>query len=375
MAKFPFSILYSLRKYFPKRLRRWGNRNVYISGFDVYVKAEDDPYRTDPPIHEYPESRYCVGIVTEFFHHHKNYIAACREVRQSYKLIDISGPDWVKVVRESECDAYLVWPSAARAWKEMFDERLKVMEEELAKLVYPTYREIWFYENKRRAFDWLTANDIPHPRTWVFYDYDRAIEFINNAEFPLVHKTNFGAAARGVTVLRQKTQAKKLVERAFTKGIVPPGNNPLDRQWGSVLLQEFLPNVREWRTIRMGDSYFGYRKVQRGDFHSGTQLKAWEDPPKDLLNLVRHLTERGGFTSMNADVFETRDGQFLVNELHPVFGQSTPEAMRVGGKPGRYLFQPDRGEWLFEEGDFTRNSCANLRLAYLRDNLLASRLE
>lgn len=37
--------------------------------------------------------------------------------------------------------------------------------------------------------------------------------------------------------------------------------------------------------------------------------------------------------------------------------------MLVNGKPGRYIKIGDR--WVFEEGDFARNQCYDLRLDYI----------
>ena len=61
-----------------------------------------------------------------------------------------------------------------------------------------------------------------------------------------------------------------LIYKAFRRGIVPRGHNPMDRQWGYVYLQEYLKDAEEWRMIRIGESYFGYRKEKVGDFHSGS---------------------------------------------------------------------------------------------------------
>lgn len=369
-----FSLFRFVRQFLPKHLRAWLNRWAYFPGYEVFLRANLNPYRDDPPTRLYPESKYLFGIIEEFYQLHRHYVAACRELNQSYQVIKISGPDWIEIVRDSGCDAFLAWPSTGlRVWRRMFDDRLKIIEEDLSKPVYPTGKEIWLFDNKRRTRDWLVANHIPHPKTWVFYDYNQALAFIRSAELPLVHKTNYSASASGVTILRDKAQARRLVSRAFKRGIIPRGKTPVDRQWAVVFFQEYLAEVREWRMVRIGDSYFGHRNERRGDFHSGTLLKAWDDPAPELLKLVHALTERGGFTSMNVEVFETPEGRLLVNELHTVFGQSTRDLMRVEGRPGRYLFLPEENEWRFEEGDFTRNACANLRVSYLRDHFLPKR--
>ncbi|KKK55177.1 hypothetical protein LCGC14_3077200, partial [marine sediment metagenome] len=98
---------------------------------------------------------------------------------------------------------------------------------------------------------------------------------------------------------------------------------------------------------------------------------SWLDPPRPLLKMLRDVTQRGRFTSMNVDIFETEDGRLLVNELQTVFGASTPvDQLRVNDIPGRYVFDDQENEWLFEEGDFSRNACTNERIDYLVNTLL-----
>ena len=137
------------------------------------------------------------------------------------------------------------------------------------------------------------------------------------------------------------------------------------------MLQEYLPNAKEWRMMRIGNSYYGYRKEKVGDFHSGSGAWSWLDPPRKLLKLLHDVTEAGGFTSMDVDIFETEDGRYLVNELQTVFGALTPKDMlHVDGVNGRYLYNKEKDEWIFDPGDHSRNMCANARLDYLINHIL-----
>ena len=45
------------------------------------------------------KSRYVLGIIEEFDNNHLPYIAACEDLGVRYKTIDISGPDWIPLVR------------------------------------------------------------------------------------------------------------------------------------------------------------------------------------------------------------------------------------------------------------------------------------
>ena len=137
--------------------------------------------------------------------YHKNYIAACRELGISYKVLDISGPDWINIIKKADCDAFLVWPSAGSTkWKDMYDDKLYIMERVIGLNIFPTWKEIFLYENKRRTHYWLEANGIQHPKTWVFYNLDNVMDFIETAPLPIVLKSNTGACSSGVKILKDR---------------------------------------------------------------------------------------------------------------------------------------------------------------------------
>lgn len=367
--------LHRFSQILPPFIKVFLRKHMSFANYDVFIREMSDPYANEPSHCDFPGSKYTLGIIKEFAHYHKANIAACKELGISYRVLDISGTDWIEVVKAAKCDAYLVWPSSyLTVWKEMFDDRLKIMENELGMLIYPSYKEIWLYENKRRCRDWLEVNQIPHPKTWIFYDEDEATDFLKAADLPLVYKTNIGSSASGVWILRKKSEAKKLVQKAFRRGIVAKGRDPRDRQWGTVYFQEYFPGVKEYRMIRINDSYFGYKKERIGDFHSGSHAFSFFDPSKVLLDYTYKVTEKGNFTSMDVDIFETQDGRLLVNELQTVFGIITipPVMLMVDGKIGRYYRDPLNENWHFEEGDYSRNACANLRVEYLVNHLIPS---
>jgi hypothetical protein len=72
---------------------------------------------------------------------------------------------------------------------------------------------------------------------------------------------------------------------------------------------------------------------------------------------------------MSLDVFETKDGRFLVNELHPVWGVEEPSEMYVEGRPGRFVYEEATRSWRFEEGVFCQNASCNLRIHTLLELL------
>lgn len=361
----------SFRKLFPPAVRRLGGRLLpweeYQRRLGAVLRSPRD--RSGEPAVE-PRTDTRLGIIEEFSGFHVDFVEACRDLGVPYSVLDISGPDWLDVVVDSGCDAFLVKPSClVKLWKDRYDERLRVMVNDLGMTICPSYDELWLYESKRRMHYWVEAHRVPHARTWVFYSLESALEFGRTADLPIVFKSDFGSMASGVRILRTRRDLLRLIRRCFRRGFRLPTAHPLEREWGSVFLQEYVPNAREWRGIRIGRSYFAFEKLKRGDFHSGSGTWNLEDPPLSVIEFTRDLTEEAGFTSMSIDILETEDGEYLVNELQTVFGSVTQHKTIVGGKPGRYLYDETEGKWLFEEGTFCKNGCCNLRVEWLLETL------
>lgn len=106
-------------------------------------------------------------------------------------------------------------------------------------------------------------------------------------------KTDMRAGAAGVKILRKRADLLRYVNRMFTKRIIHNDGDSTDHEWGSILFQEYLEKAREWRTIRLGDSYFAYERIIRGDFHSGSHSWNYERPKSRLLDMVKNVTDKG----------------------------------------------------------------------------------
>jgi hypothetical protein len=361
----------SLKRLMPASMKSALVRYLPYDRYMRHVWAREAPFPGIEEVSSYPPKvGLRLGIIKSYNFWHQYYMAACRELGIAYCTIDIERADWIDQVCSSGCAAFLVWPTASLGvWKQMYDERLAILAGPLGKLVYPDLEAMWIYESKRRMSYWLAAAGFPHPKTWIFYNRDEAMAFTKIAELPIVTKTDLGAVASGVRIVRGRRQLQRVVHKAFSSGILRRGADRRDRQWGNVLFQEYIPQASEWRIIRIGESYFGYEKLRVGDFHSGTAQWRYIRPPDKLLHLTRELTARDGFTSMSVDIFLDEAGRCYVNELQGVFGMLNDYACMVDGKIGRMLHSAETGDWRFEEGDFCRNRMCNLRVQVLLDML------
>lgn len=318
---------------------------------------------------------FSIGIITDTSYYFAHHVRACREMCVAYRLVDISPSNWIELVRESGCDAFLASPSTLlSSLRHMFDERLRVIAEDMKKLLFPSYSELWLWESKRRMRDWLVAHGIPHPKSDVFYNRDESLAFVDAADYPLVCKTDTSAAANGVFVLRDKRAARRMAREAFARGILPREWDRRDRQRGNILFQAFVPHDHEWRIVRIGDDYLCRRKVRVGDFASGSGGIEWAKPTEEMLSFVEEVTNRGGFTSMGVDFFVVSHGgsreMFLVNELQCLVGEIVNEQNR-NEHTGKW--RRSSGNWEFEPGFFYQNACANLRVALVVNELLRNR--
>ena len=351
------------RQYVPKRVRYAIERFVSLSDLKHRYAAGLDPLAavTASDVNNYG-APVRAGILRGTGRGHSRYVAACLELGVPFRVIDVLSSDWLTDLKSAECDLFFVWPNPhLTTVAKVMKDRCDLIERHLGYSVTPTSNERWMYEDKARTYDWLRVHDVPHARTWIFYAHTQADEFAASCELPLVFKTAFGAQAAGVRIIRTRRALRQVIARSFGRGFVPGGHDRRDRQWGSVILQEHLAVRKEWRMVRIGDAYFGHPKGRLGEFHSGSGVVEWDPPTPALLELLHGVTELGRFRSMNLDIFETRDGSLLVNEMQTVFGaRHSVDQLRVDGVAGRMV--RNGAGWSFEPGDFARNACFNARV-------------
>ncbi|MBS3798482.1 hypothetical protein [Pseudoalteromonas sp. BDTF-M6] len=319
--------------------------------------------------------KYKIGIVCYPGMELESIKSACVDNHVDYVEIDFMSPSW-KDSCTDDIDGYLVRPPCSyQEHKNIFDERVFFLNKHLKRPIYPSFSELYIYENKRNMHLFLEGYDIQHPKTKVFMDKENALKSIKNSEFPMVSKSNIGAGGSSIQIIRNEKQYKKLIFRVFgkfhpelalgwapfrkTKGIPLPRFGRAQKHY--LIMQEYLDIKWEWRMIRIGNSYMGHQKLLgTNGLASGSELVGWEEPPEELLWLLHNTTEKMGMRCMALDVFETRDGQYYVNEMQAIIGAYRPYQMKIDGVPGKFNLK--NGQFLFEEGQHCKNSCWNPRV-------------
>lgn len=313
---------------------------------------------------------------------------------EMYDIIDITKDNWLVQIKSKAYDLFLLKPPGKNElFKRLYDERVYLIEKYFKAPIYPSLNEIIIYENKRFFRDWLMINNIPHPKTNVFFNKTEAEDFIKSIKlFPIVGKINIGASGNGVKFLKNDFEISQYVKLAFTKGItskIGPKINKgsiiskikkifknknflnqrlkdykttqLNYQFHYVILQEYIPHNYEWRCVRINDSFFAHKKMKCNEKSSGSLVKQYDEVPISLLDFIKKITDENKIYSVAIDVFEHEQG-YLVNEIQCIFGQSDPYQMLVDSKPGRYIFKDCT--WVFEEGMFNTNESYDLRLKH-----------
>lgn len=319
-------------------------------------------------------------------------VKSCEELGIESQVIDIFSPNWVENVKAAaDCDGFFC-PSncLSQDLKTIQDERYYFVSQVLHRPIYPDYTGLFIHESKRNMAAWLEIFGYPHAKTRVFTRRSEALEYLKNCQYPIVTKANVGSAASKVLIIKNRNKAIRMAKKCLTDSVfrfiqrgwaykmrfhhrwyMPPMWDVRNRQKDYFIVQDFVKDVKyEWRIIRIGDNYFGHQKLIKDGFASGSGLVGWVAPPRELLDMVRELCDKGGFRCMDVDIFETKDGIYYINELQAFFGSYLNYQMCIDGRHGRYVYK--NGDYLFEEGDFNVLGSTKLKIEDFAQQILAS---
>jgi len=252
--------------------------------------------------------------------HSKRWIEYCEKNNISYKLVDCTNSDIIEQL--SDCDG-LMWHWGQSDYRyQLFARQLTFSLEKAGKKVFPNAASCWHFDDKLGQKYLLEAIGAPLIRSYVFYTKEEANNWINNVSFPKVFKLRGGSGSFNVEMVKNRSQAKRLVRKAFGRGfpaysraksinekfniflsdksivnlknlfksiarLVYPNKNRLllQRQKGYLFFQDFIPdNTFDTRVVVVGNKCFaGRRYVRENDWRaSGSGIWAFE---KELINM------------------------------------------------------------------------------------------
>jgi hypothetical protein len=304
-------------------------------------------------------------------------VQSCKELGVDYEIVDIVSADWIKNVQISDCDGFFCASTcSSQERKTILDERYYFVSQIMKRPIYPDFLAIFIHENKRNMVAWLEINNFPHVKTKVFTDRKEAKEYLKLTSYPIVIKANVGAGASKVRIVKSKFRAKRFLQvfprikdyfnigKFYSLKIhkIFPFMDLHNPQKDYLLVQEYKNIIHEWRIIKIGNSYFGHQKLLNGKFASGSGKVGWVAPPQYLLLMVKKLCEKGEFLCMDVDIFETKSGEYFINELQSSFGSYLDYQMCIDGVPGRYKYI--NGKFVFEEGKFNVYGSNKLKIEH-----------
>lgn len=302
---------------------------------------------------------------------------AIRAAGHEVHWVDVQRADILEQVRG--CQGFM-WRWAHFGGMARIARRLlPVLENELGLCVYPDQKTCWHYDDKIAQSYLLEALAVPIPKTWVFYDRQVAIEWSEQAAYPLVIKLSSGAGSSNVQLVSSVGEARNWIETMFTRWStsLDPGDSELslgkrvaaaaellaggrspsplrgdhEPQRGYVLFQEFLPgNEFDTRITVIGHRAFGFRRLNReGDFRaSGSGRVDYDRDRVDLgaVRLAYSVTAALGAQSIAIDGLR-RGAEWVVAEVSYTYVSGS-----IHDCPGHWELcgSPEEGELSWVDG-------------------------
>ena len=298
-----------------------------------------------------------LAIHTKTGSYPKGWVNYCTKHDIPFKEVDCFSSDIIAQLRG--CQA-LLWHWEHHDYHAMlFARQLIASAEAIGLLVFPNTPTSWHYDDKVGQKYLLEAVGAPLVTSHVFYNRRVALNWVEQAHFPLVWKLRGGAGSQNVQLVRDRSKARRIINRSFGRGWKPSRfyalqerfwqfrkapsltsfvnigrgvvrailphekhrNVPVERHY--VYFQDFIPdNDCDIRVIVIGERAFAIKRAIRdGDFRASGSGALVHDPatiPKNCVRLAFDITRRLGAQSVTYD-FMFKDGAPVIGEVSYAF--------------------------------------------------------
>lgn len=167
---------------------------------------------------------------------HRYWVAYCLRNGIPFKRVDCYRSDIVEQLRG--CDA-LMWHFSHQDYRDMLFARQLIHSLDAGGMeVFPDPATSWHFDDKVGQKYLLEAVGAPLVPTWVFYTAREALAWSDATRFPKVFKLRGGSGASNVMLARTRSEARRLIRRAFGRGFSPR------RAWADL--------KERWRKYRQG---------------------------------------------------------------------------------------------------------------------------
>ncbi len=164
-----------------------------------------------------------VGILKPFRGTVRTMLDVYREILDYNNIehieLDVNDPEfWNKV---KTVDLFLAKFSQIDDDLRLAEQILPVIDKELKIPCFPDYHTAWHYDDKVKQYYLLSQYDFPIVPSYIFWDKLKALEWAEKTEYPVVFKLKGGSGSSNVTLVHSKAHAKRLIRKAFGRGIHP----------------------------------------------------------------------------------------------------------------------------------------------------------
>ena len=154
--------------------------------------------------------------------------------------------------------------------------------------------------------------DIPIPKTYIYYDKDKADNFIEDTEYPKIIKKSYGPSNYGgyfVHKVDSKQEARNLLAQ---------------KKYSPAYFQDFVPMEADVRVMLIGHKPVCafWRRAPEGEWLTNTSQGGsmdYMDVPKELLDLAVSVSKAANAEYWACDVAVGEDGKFRILECATAF--------------------------------------------------------
>lgn len=280
------------------------------------------------------------------------YERFCKNNDIPYGFYDIKKSNWLEEAKPY--DIIICHTEGTPAYQEMFESKVYVLESILKKHCFPSFHEVWQYEDKNRSNYLYQCYQLPTIPTLITHDKKEATSICEKLGYPFITKNTIGAGSSGVRKVDTKRQSRHLIRQIFSK-------SGLDTQYlyqnqkDYFYYQNFIEDATfDLRIMLVGDMAFGYyRYPNKDDFRaSGSGNFEKKAIPIDALKLAIEVRNKLQSRQMGVDLlYSEKYSQYFIIETS-LFNQiDSPIQLEIENEPGYYDIT-DVNNICFKKGKF-----------------------
>ena len=147
---------------------------------------------------------------------HKRWREYCVLKSIKYKDVDCYANNILEQL--NGCDA-LMWHYWQTSSKDFLKaKRILFALEHAGFIVFPDFKTAWHFDDKIAQKYLLEALNLPLVKSYHFIDKLQALKWVDKTSYPKVFKLKGGAGSVNVRLVKNKTDAKVLIDKAFKSG-------------------------------------------------------------------------------------------------------------------------------------------------------------